>query len=222
MIKLDLQLFGGRGSGSYTAGGVIIGMGGGGGGNSSDLNIAGWTPDAGNRFVDKANTVKGIKSKIQDLDHEQMAIVDKYGYVVAAVDGGQSSVGITPNAAKYIKGNDVYHNHPNGGALSTEDVITLGQTGSRSITAFSKNQKKGYTLTATSKADGTGLSQAMQKAEKGLLAKWQAKADSMKGKKYTSEASYKKQLNAHWDNILGDWMNTNASKYGYSYSVTKG
>lgn len=210
---------GGRGTGSYTAGGVSVGMGGGMGGDSgADLNVAGWTADAGKRGVNMDNTINGIRDRIQGLDHEQLAIVDKYGYVVAAVDGGKHSVGITPKASKYIKGNDLYHNHPNGGSLSTTDVITAGQTGVGSISAMSKTMNKTYTLKATQKANGTGLAKAMQKDEKKLIAQWQSKADSMKGKKYSSEASYKKQLNKHWDNIMGDWMSTNASKYGYQYS----
>lgn len=218
MLRIDLQFFGGRGSGSYTAGGVTVGVGGG-GGNSSDLNVAGWTPDAGSRSVDKDKTITSVGDRIRGLDHEQLAIVDEYGYVVAAVDGGEHSVGITANAAKYIKGNTVIHNHPNGGALSTTDVISAGKTECGSISAVSRNTGKTYTLTATSKADGAGLARAMQKDESKLMGKWQAKADGMKGRKYSSEQAYKKQLNKHWDGIMGDWMTTNASKYGYTYST---
>jgi hypothetical protein len=219
MIKINLQFFGGRGTGSYTAGGASVGMAGAMGGDGADMNVAGWTPDAGSRSVDKNNTIKGVENRIRNLDHEQLAIIDKNGYVVAAVDGGEHSVGITANAAKHIKGNDVYHNHPNGSTLSTTDVITAGQTGCGSISAVSKNSGKTYTLKAGHKANGAGLSSAMQKSEGKLIGQWQAKIDSMKGKKYKSEASWKKQVNKHWENIMGDWMKNNASKYGYTYIV---
>ena len=222
MIKIDLQFFGGRGSGSYTAGGATVGMGGmGTGEGGADMPVAGWTPDAGHREVDKAKTIKGVEDRIRGLDHEQMAIIDRDGYVVAAVDGGEHSVGITANAAKYIKGNDVYHNHPNGSTLSTTDVITGGQTGVGSISAVSRNAGKTYTLKAGSKADGAGIAKAMQRDEGKLIGQWQAKVDSMKGKKYSSKASWEKQVNKHWENIMGDWMATNAPKYGYTYTVKK-
>lgn len=222
MIRIDLQFFGGRGSGSYTAGGATVGMGGQmSGDGGSDMNVAGWTPDAGHKEVDKAKTVEAVKDRIKNLDHEQLAIVDKDGYVVAAVDGGEHSVGITANAAKHIKGNDVYHNHPNGSALSTTDVITAGQVQCGSISATSRNTGKTYTLKAGNKANGAGLSKAMAKDEGKLIGQWQAKVDSMKGKKYSSKASWEKQVNKHWENIMGDWMSSNASKYGYTYTVTK-
>ena len=220
MLKISLQFFGGRGSGSFTAGGATVTMAGGAmGSGGNDMNVAGWTPDAGHKSVDKAKTVTAVEDRIRDLNHEQLAIVDKNGYVVAAVDGDQHSVGITPNAAKYIKGNDVLHNHPNGSTLSTTDVITAGRTECGSISAVSKNARKTFTLTAGHKADGAGLAKAMQKDEGKLIGQWQAKIDSMKGKKYSSEASWKKQVNAHWTKIMGDWMSTNASKYGYTYTV---
>ena len=222
MIRINLQFFGGRGSGSYTAGGATVGMGGNMGIDpSTDMNVAGWTPDAGHKSVDKAKTVESVKDRIKNLDHEQMAIIDKDGYVVAAVDGTEHSVGITANAAKHIKGNDVYHNHPNGSTLSTTDVITGGNSQVGSISAVSKNTGKTYTLKAGTKANGAGLSKAMQKDEKKLIGQWQAKVDSMKGKKYSSKEAWAKQVNKHWENIMGDWMSTNASKYGYTYTVTK-
>lgn len=223
MFKIDIQFFGGRGAGSYTAGGATVGFGGamGTGAGGTDMPVAGWTPDAGSRFVDKNNTVKSVENRIKDLDHEQMAIIDEHGYVVAAVDGGQHSVDLTPNALQHIRGNDVYHNHPNGSTLSTTDVITCAEVGAGSISAVSKNTGKTYTLKATSKANRNGLSAAMQNDEGKLIAQWQAKVDSMKGRKYSSKASWERQVNKHWENIMGDWMGQNVSKFGYTYTIKK-
>lgn len=209
---------GGRGSGSYTAGGASVGFGGG-GGDSEDMMIAGWTPEAGSRSVSKQTTIDSANERIRGLDHEQMVIVGQDGYVLAAVDGGEHAVSVTANAARHIKGNDVLHNHPNGSTLSPADVITTGKMGNRSISAAAKRNGKTYTLTATSKANGKGLAKQMQRDEKKLQQAWQKKADSMMGKKYTSKESYENQLYKHWDNIMGDWMGKNASKYGYVYSV---
>lgn len=212
---------GGRGSGSYTAGSATVGASSGGGGSGTDMNIAGWTPQAGKKSVSKSVTIKSANKRIAGLDHEQMVIVGQDGYVRAAVKGDKHSVGLTPNAERHIKGNDVLHNHPNGTALSPADVITAGNTGARSISAVSRRSGKTYVLTATSKANGKGLSRQMKRDEKALINKWQAKADSMTGKKYKNKQSYENQLYKHWDNILGDWMQQNAAKYGYTYKVSK-
>ena len=174
---------------------------------------------AGHRAVSKQRTIDYANNRIKGQDHETLVIVDKNGYAVAVVQGEEHSVGITPNAAKYIKGNTVLHNHPNGGSLSTTDVITAGRSGCGSISAVSRSMNKTYTLTATAKADGNGLAKAMQRSEKKIISDWQKKADSMIGNKYSSKESYMKQLNKHYDNIMGDWMSKNASKYGYSYTV---
>ena len=209
---------GGRGSGSYTAGGASAG-GMLAGGEGEDLNIAGWTAQAGHREVDRAVTIKGVEDRIRNLDHEQMAIIGPDGYVLAAVDGGEHSVSLTANSMKYVKGNAVYHNHPNGGTLSPADIITTGNTGAGSISAVSKRFNKTYTLTANKNADGKGLAKAMQKSEKKLEAQWQTKLDSMIGKHYKDKASYERQAYQHWNNIMGDWLTKNASKYGYTYTI---
>ena len=208
---------GGRGSGSYTAGGASAG-GLLAGGEGEDLNVAGWTAQAGHREVNKDVTIKGVEDRIRNLDHEQLAIIGPDGYVLAAVDGGEHSVSLTANSMKYVKGNDVFHNHPNGGTFSPADIMTTGNTGAKSISAVSKRFNKTYTLTAGSKANGKGLANAMRKAEKKLENEWQSKLDSMVGKKYKDKASYERQAYQHWNNIMGGWLNTNASKYGYTYT----
>lgn len=219
MIRLDLQFFGGRGSGSYTAGGATVSnMHGGGGDGGTDLPTAGWTPEAGKRAVHVGTTIKGSEDRIRGLDHEQLVVIGQDGYVRAVVDGGEHSVGITANAAKHIKGNIVTHNHPNGGTFSQADIMSAGRTGAGEIRAASKRFNKTYSLKATSKADGYGIARAMDRDAKKLDKKWQAKLDSMVGKKYSSKESYERQAYNHWNNIMGDWLRTNAPKYGYVYS----
>lgn len=217
MIKLNLQFFGGRGSGSYTAGGASVGDLNG-GGEGTDLPTAGWTPEAGSRFVHIGTTLKGAEGRIIGLDHEQLVVIDKDGFVRAAVDGGEHSVGITANAAKYIKGNVVTHNHPNGGTFSPTDIISAGTTGAGEIRAASKRFNKTYSLKASSKANGRGLAKAMRKAERKLEKQWQSKLDGMVGRKYKSKESYERQAYGHWNKIMGGWLRTNAGKYGYTYS----
>lgn len=216
MITFDIQFFGGRGSGSYTAGAATAGtmMG---GGTGVDLNTAGWTPEAGHRAVHLDTTISGAESRIIGLDHEQLVVIGRDGYVRAVVDGGEHSVGITANAAQHIRGNIVTHNHPNGGTFSPADVISAGRTGAGEIRAASKRYGKTYSLKAGKNANGNGLANAMRKSEKRLTAQWQKKLDSMVGKKYKDQASYERQAYNHWNNIMGGWLNTNAGKYGYTY-----
>lgn len=210
---------GGRGSGSYTAGNAIVGFGdGAGGGKGTDMLIAGWTPEAGKRSVRAATTVKSAESRIRNLDHEQLVVIGQDGYVRAVVDGGGHSVGVTDNAAKHMKGAIVTHNHPSGSTFSPADIINAGKYEVGEIRAASKRFGKTYSLKASNKANGKGLSSAMKKSEKQLIADWQKKLDSMAGKKYKDKESYERQACKHWDNIMGDWLKTNASKYGYTYS----
>lgn len=216
MIRFDIQFFGGRGSGSYTAGQTTAAFGGGAG--ATDLNTAGWTPEAGHRSVNTDTTIKGAESRIIGLDHEQMVVIGQDGYVRAVVDGGQHAVGFTPKALQHVKGNIVTHNHPNGGTFSPADVIAAGDLGAGEIRAASKSFNKTYSLKAGKKANGKGLANAMTKSEKKLTQAWQKKLDSMVGKKYKDKASFAKQAHTHWNKIMGDWLNTNAPKYGYTYN----
>lgn len=219
MLRLNLQFFGGRGTGSYTAGGAGAGFGDGGGGGGTDLNIAGWTPEAGSNIVHVGTTVDGAESRIIGLDHEQLVVIGQDGYVRAVVDGSEHSVGLTPRAERNAAGNIITHNHPNGGTFSPADIISAGQIGAGEIRAASKRFGKTYSLKAGAKANGRGLAKAMQRAEAKLTSAWQAKLDSMVGRKYSSKESYEKQAYNHWNNIMGDWLNKNAGKYGYTYSA---
>lgn len=224
MIKLNLQLFGGRGTGSYSASaqfskGGLIGIG----GSNKDLNVAGWTPDAGHKSVNGTKTLNSAEKKIQNLDHEQLVVVGKDGYVMAVVDGGEHSVGLTAKALKEIQaGGIMTHNHPNGGTFSTTDIITAGDIGAKEIRAVSKTTGKSYSLKAGNKADGSGLSYAMRKAENSIINSANNKLDSTVNKrKYANKNTYMKAVDKVWDDTMGEWLNANASKYGYSYSSVK-
>lgn len=74
-------------------------------------------------------------------------------------------------------------------------------------------------MSATSKADSLGLANKMRKDQSKLERAWQSKANSMIGKKYKNKESYERELYKHWDRIIRDWMNENASNYGFDYRV---
>lgn len=220
-FKFNIQLFGGRGTGSFS-GKAQIGSGGG-GSAGEDLPVAGWTPDAGSRYVDGAKTMNSAEKRIQNLDHEQAVVVDKDGYVVAVVDGGEHSVGLTPRAIKAVNnGGTLTHNHPNGGTFSDADIISAGQMGAKEIRAVSKSTGKSYSLKAGNGADGAGLAKAMQKDSNQILKNVNTKLDKTVNKrKYANKENFVRAVNKVYDDEMGGWLSTNAKKYGYTYTATK-
>lgn len=222
MMKLNLQFFGGRGTGSYSgnasAGDFIEGDE----GESVDLNVAGWTPQAGHREVNADVTMSSAEKRINGLDHEQMVVVDRYGYVVAVVDGGEHSVGLTDKARKAIKeGGIATHNHPNGGTLSRQDVISAGNIGLTEIRATSKRFKTNYSLKATNKANGKGIAKQMKKDKKKIDEQWDEKIQKINKRKYQNEENYLHAVYSAYNDVMGEWFDKNAKKYGYVYSSSK-
>lgn len=78
------------------------------------------------------------------LDHEQLHVIDGYGFTIAAVDGGEGSVGFTKKALRNAVGNTVTHNHPRsnkkvmGGTFSLADIKMLGKSGAKQIRASAR------------------------------------------------------------------------------------
>lgn len=222
MMKLDLQFFGGRGTGSYSGNSRAGSLEPSGGSEGTDLNVAGWTPQAGSKSVNEDVTMNGVENRILDLDHEQLIVVDKYGYVVSVVDGEEHSVGITAKAAQAIaSGGRVTHNHPNGGTFSPADVISAGNLGATEIRAASKRFKTSYSLKATNKANGQGIAKQMNRDYKKIEKDWDAKILEINKRKYMNKENYEKAVYQAYNDVMGAWMQKNASKYGYTYSSSK-
>lgn len=222
MIKLNIQFFGGRGSGSYSGNARAGGIMGDGQSTAIDLNVAGWTPEAGSRSVNGTTTLNSAETRIQNLDHEQLVVVDKDGYVVAVVDGGEHSVGITPKAEAAIRaGGIVTHNHPNGGTFSGADIASAGNLGATEIRAVSKRYGTSYSLKAGNKADGKGLARQINKDASSLDKAWDNKILQINKRKYANEANYERAVYNAYNEVMGAWLNTNAKKYGYTYSSNK-
>ena len=222
MMKINLQFFGGRGSGSYSGNSRAGSLAPSGDGGGTDLNVAGWTPQAGSKSVNEDVTMNGAEKRILNLDHEQLVVVDKYGYVVSVVDGSEHSVGITDKAAKAIAaGGRVTHNHPNGGTFSPADVISAGNLGATEIRAASKRFKTTYSLKATNKANGKGIAKQMNKDYPKIEKEWDAKILKLNNRKYMNKDNYEKAVYQAYNDVMDAWMKKNASKYGYTYSSSK-
>ena len=208
---------GGRGSSSAysknTSGGAIMIQGSAG----DDMLVAGMTAKIDGesyRYTSTDATLQKLESEALSLDHEQLKIVDKNGFVVAAVDGEKHSVGITDNALKYMQGNTVTHNHPAGygGTFSKADVASL-RLGMNEIRASAAEGT--YSLKATNAmknakpSERLNLAVAYEKAINGSL-----------GRRATN-AYNKTAANGGTDcDTLGNWLSKNASKYGYTYTFT--
>ena len=207
-----------QGSAQFSKGGL-----GRGGTPSTDLNVAGWTPDAGSSSVNGTKTLNSAEKRIQNLDHEQLVVVGKDGYVMAVVDGGDSSVDLTAKALQEIRAGGVMtHNHPNGGTFSTTDIITAGDIGAKEIRAVSRMTGKSYSLKAGNKADGHGLSSAMRKAENSIIKSANDRlANTVNKRTYANKNNYMKAVDKVWDDVMGEWLSANASKHGYTYSSVK-
>lgn len=223
MIRLNIQFFGGRGSGSYSGNAQFVDGNGNRASRGVDLNVAGWTPDAGSKSVNGTKTLNSAETRIQNLDHEQLVVVDKDGYVVAVVDGAGSSVTPTARAMRAINaGGTMTHNHPNGGTFSDQDIIMAGTSGVKEIRAVSKTTGLSYSLKAGNKTNGVGLANAMRKDSGSIIAEAnKTLRNTVNKRKYASKENYMKAVDRVYDKVMGGWLSKNAKKYGYTYSSKK-
>ena len=213
VLKIDLQLFGGRGSSS--SGNVATGGGYGGGGNQ--LGLAGQTYfDSGNK-VSVGGTLNFWENKSKDLKHEELLMVGEDGFAAGYFKGGSTAVAFNiPNGVDPSK-TVLTHNHPYGGkdgrtiggGFSDADVTNHIQLGFKETRATSTEGT--YSFKAGKNANSTGFLKALNK-RKGEVSK-------------AADARYKKAGNtkSYIDIYLEEshnWYTKNSAKYGYEYSLT--
>lgn len=214
MIKLDLQFFGGRGSGSAS--------GGGGGGNlvfggpANQLGLAGQTYFEGNK-VSVSGTVDYWENKSRDLDHEELLMIGEDGFAAGYFKGERGSVGFNiPNGVDPKK-TVLTHNHPVkqkdgrtiSGSFSDADLtnhIKLGFKETRAV-----GVEGSYSFKTTSKSNPTGFQKALG-TRKSTVSK---AAD----KRYTQPGNTKSYIDIYLEESH-KWYSKNAGKYGYDYSFT--
>lgn len=110
-----------------------------------DLPTAGRTAFGKGLSTLPGESLKRIETHLTaGLDHEQLHVIDAHGFVVAAVDGGEGSVGFTQKVFRNSKGNITTHNHPRsdkktmGGTFSFADIKMLGKSGAKQTRASAK------------------------------------------------------------------------------------
>lgn len=100
-MKLNLQLFGGRGA--------------------SSINVeSGWNRE-------ESRILKKYIKSTANLKNEQYRIIDANGNVLIKKQGEEHQVSITTGEKReYLDGNISLHNHPNGGTFSADDIRDFG------------------------------------------------------------------------------------------------
>jgi len=97
---------------------------------ATDMPLAPLNPQAGQRFIDEAETIRQSRERMSGLDHEE-AVVFKDGYIVAACEGNKHQVMLSSRFNDAMVGAHMEHNHPrseagvNGGTFSLPDVYCL-------------------------------------------------------------------------------------------------
>lgn len=207
---------GGRGS-SFGAEVIRVMEEGGRAPTAEPLIVAGMTPaDKGSHFTNEEKTLSYIEGQKRDYKKEQLQIIDEYGYVTKAYQGDEHSVGVTVEAAAYMKGKMVTHNHPAayGGTFSGADVKSL-RFGMKELRASAKEGI--YAMRARPKADPAGFYQAYERDAGKMQEQMQAIANQQSKKKWKSEESYQINNRREQLQVMHQWYMENAPEYGYEY-----
>lgn len=218
MIKLNLQLFGGRGADS-----------GYGGGTSTSGKKTG-----GSRFYDKTSKFKGMdlhefENAIRDKKTEYIGIFDKDGnLIIAGTSGNKGSVAIPSNHPDFSKIHSLTHNHPYsdgriiGGSFSEADVqnhlrlnipgetraVTNGPNENTYIFRAKKGTKQNVNgMVVTASKVGRDYKSQAQKALDKVNKKLRKQGKSLNGKTNQVYIGTAKRL----------WKNANVDRYGYEY-----
>lgn len=218
MIKLNLQLFGGRGADS-----------GYGGGTSTSGQRRG-----GSRFYDKTSKFKGMnlhefENAIRDKKTEYIGIFDKDGnLVIAGTSGNKGSVAIPSNHPDFSKIHSLTHNHPYGdgriigGSFSEADVQNhlrlniLGET--RAVTNGPNENTYIFRAKTGTKQNVNGMVVTASKVGRDYKSQAQKALDKV-NKKLRKQG---KLLNGKANQVyIGTakrlWKNANVDRYGYEY-----
>lgn len=158
--------------------------------------------------------IKNEFEKFMDMKSNEVEygyLMDQNGKVVAGAKGTKHSVAIAYNGSE--EGFDLTHNHPAGygGTFSGPDIAHLTEGKLHSIRAVAREGT--YSMTAKKGADYDGLNRALAKNINKLNVKGAGK--SLKAK---ATGKSRNEVRKAYVDVLHDWYNKNASKYGFTYS----
>lgn len=178
MMRLDIQLFGGRGQTSSTD----IGQG---------------------RNESENKSINKLAKQTANLKNEQYRIIDENGNVLLLKKGEQDSVVMSVGEKReFMEGHISLHNHPRGGTFSSEDINDFG-FGAKEIVVSSPegqyrliNTKYG---TKEAKSGWKPMQEALNKATSGEL-------DYFKLRKQATENVKKTKIQKQYDALSKETM----------------
>ena len=173
-----------------------------------------------NAHEEKADGIKKISDEIRDGNREVLVVLDENGKEIGRVDGNDHTVK-SDELDELSKGKFIVHNHPEDGTFTPEDILkhvdfqsaelyAVGPTWTYRIRPKNRihPENKLELYQAYSRANG----QMRDTAEREFI---------MKAKDNPSMwANYEKWVLRRWDELSHEWLQKNASKYGYEYSRT--
>ncbi len=165
-------------------------------------------------------TIKKQGNKIRNQDFETLCVIDRYGDIVGEVDGSGHSVR-SDELDELARGNIEMHNHPNEGTFSPSDVLKHIENGSLETHVVSRSWN--YLIRPKGGRHpeyGLRFYQAYREADDRLHKK--AEMDFIMQAKDNPEmwSQYDKWVLKRWDDYCHEWLQNNASKYGYEYRRT--
>lgn len=209
-MKLDIQLFGGRGSESMS-----------GAHSKGDLLKGDYGKPSPPVDVSRIPNIQSMSKfedyiKMKDEPVEYGFYVDENGKVIAGAKGDKHSVAVGIDADKETSKLTFTHNHPNryGGTFSSADVSSLTTQNLKEMRAVAKEGT--YSLKRMRGAKPLDFNRALNKA----IPKIESQARSNAGKVKSaglSQTEYRKKYRKAYVDTYSSWYKKNASKYGYKY-----
>lgn len=168
--------------------------------------------------------IKKVSDEIRDQDTESLYVIDGNGKILGSINGGEHEVG-SDELNELSRGNIVVHNHPDEGTFTPKDILQHIENGSRELYAVSR--KWNYMIRPVARRHAENaiqFYQAFNKADGELRARAEQEfietAKSHPSMFRNFEKVYDKWVLARWNKYSHQWLQKNASKYGYEYSKT--
>lgn len=184
----SMQLDGGRGASS---GGKKQFRFSNAGGNDKDNTTPDLPARLNVRLSIKNKSPEGMLKEFAKLHsksgREYGVTVDENGYVTRYVKGNTTSVGIWGS-----RGEMVYHNHPNGGNFSKNDMLSTAHSAEKGIVASGRNGDYIF-----------------------------VKGGHFKANAFAKAVNSARPSGNSYDDAIDKWLKKNQKKYGYTYSFRK-
>ena len=180
---------------------------------------------AGNTADIVQQTLKNIETNSRYFNYEQGTIVDKHGNVLLNIDGKEHEVDISDDDFKLLKGNIFTHNHPNGGFITDNDILTGFVKGGLSELRASTPQGVVHVIKSNGSTEESAkqfLANFNEARKKGNRTAQEHILRMLKMGKI-SEEEYKRNYYRYYlewqDEVVMNFVKNKGKDYGFEYSV---